>query len=171
MHLRTADPKPIIAEPDREFAMPSLFRRTVLRGLGVLVLAAHVAASPALAAEAPLAIKGYDPVAYFTDGKPTQGLPEIEYAWDEHRWRFASLDHRERFKADPVRYAPQFGNFCAMALSKGEVVVADPENWLISDDKLYVFGKPAPAGPVLFQQNLPENIDKANRNRAILPKP
>ena len=69
--------------------MPSLFRRTVLRGLGVLVLAAHVAASPALAAEAPLAIKGYDPVAYFTDGKPTRGLPEIEYAWDEHRWRFA----------------------------------------------------------------------------------
>ena len=44
------------------------------------------------------------------------------------------------FKADPVRYAPQFGNFCAMALAKGEVVVANPTNWLISDGKLYVFG-------------------------------
>ena len=111
------------------------------------------------------------PVAYFTIGSPTRGLPEIEYEWDEQSYRFASAEDRELFKADPVRYAPQFGNFCAMALSKGEVVVADPENWLISDDKLYVFGKPAPAGPVLFQQNLPENIDKANRNRAILPKP
>src|SRR6266446_4122172 len=74
-------------------------------------------------------------------------------------------------KADPARYAPQFGNFCAMALSKGEIVVADPENWLISDGKLYVFGKAAPAGPALFQQNLAENMAKANQNRPILPKP
>jgi hypothetical protein len=66
----------------------------------------------------PLAIKGYDPVAYFTDGKPTRGVPEIEYEWDGLRYRFSRADHRELFKADPARYAPQFGNFCAMALSK-----------------------------------------------------
>jgi hypothetical protein len=58
-----------------------------------------------------------------------------------------------------------------MALSKGEIVVADPENWLISDGKLYVFGQPALAGPALFQQNLAENIAKANQNRPILSKP
>jgi len=97
-------------------------------------------------------------------------LPAIEYEWDEHLWRFSSAEHRELFKADPVRYAPQFGNFCAMALSKGEIVVADPENWLISDSKLYVFGKPAPAGPALFQQHLADNIAKASQNRTILPK-
>jgi hypothetical protein len=57
-----------------------------------------------------------------------------------------------------------------LALSKGEVVVADPENWLISDRKLYIFAKPAPAGPGLFRQNLAENIAKANRKRSILPK-
>jgi hypothetical protein len=74
------------------------------------------------------------------------------------------------FKADPVRYAPQFGNFCAMALAKGEVVVANPQNWLISDGKLYVFGSPAPAGPELFQKDLAGNIKKANENRSILPK-
>ena len=118
----------------------------------------------------PLAIKGYDPVAYFTDGKPTAGVSTIEYEWDEHLWRFSSAEHRELFKADPVRYAPQFGNFCAMALSKGEIVVADPENWLVSDGKLYVFGKPAPAGPALFQQHLADNIAKASQNRPILPK-
>jgi len=72
--------------------------------------------------------------------------------------------------SDPVRYAPQFGNYCAMALSKGEVVVADPENWLINEGKLYIFGKPAPAGPALFTQNLEENIAKANQSRSILPR-
>jgi len=65
---------------------------------------------------------------------------------------------------------PRFGNFSAMALSKGEIVIADPENWLINDGKLYVFGKPAPAGPALFQQSLAENVAKANSNRSILPK-
>ena len=118
----------------------------------------------------PLAIKGYDPVAYFTLGKPTPGLPEIEYEWDERVWRFSSAEDRELFKVDPVRYAPQFGNYCAMALAKGKIVVANPENWLISDGKLYVFGDPAPRGPALFQQDLAENTTKANQNRSILPK-
>jgi hypothetical protein len=57
-----------------------------------------------------------------------------------------------------------------MALAKGEVVVANPENWLIRGGKLYVFGSPAPAGPVLFQKDLAGNIKKANQNRPILPK-
>ena len=57
-----------------------------------------------------------------------------------------------------------------MALSKGQIVVANPENWLISDGKLYVFGSPAPAGPELFQKDLAGNIVKANQNRPILPK-
>jgi hypothetical protein len=152
--------------------MSSFSRRSATRGFVLLGVACTMAARSgfATAEEQPLAIKGYDPVAYFTDGKPTQGLPEIEYEWDEHRYRFSNTEHRELFKADPVRYAPQFGNFCAMALSKGEIVVANPENWLISDGKLYVFGKAAPFGPVLFQQDLAANIAKANENRAILPK-
>ena len=149
---------------------PNLNRRSAV---GLVVLAAvyplATVIRPAIAQERPLAIKGYDPVAYFTDGKPVPGLPEIEYEWDELRFRFASAEHRERFKADPARYAPQFGNFCAMALSKGEIVVADPENWLISDGKLYVFGKPV--GPDLFGKDLVANVAKANHNRPILPKP
>ncbi|HEU0155849.1 MAG TPA: YHS domain-containing (seleno)protein, partial [Stellaceae bacterium] len=90
--------------------------------------------------------------------------------WDDYRWQFASAAHRDMFKADPVHYAPQFGNYCAMALSLGQVVVANPENWLISNGKLYVFGKPAPAGPALFEKHLAANITKANNNRSILPK-
>jgi hypothetical protein len=128
-------------------------------------------ASPSIAADKGLlAIKGYDPVAYFTLGKPAPGLPEFEHAWNEHLYRFSTAAHRELFKADPVRYAPQFNNFCAMALSKGELVEADPENWLISEGKLYVFGKPAPAGPAVFQKDLAGNIAKANQNRPLILK-
>lgn len=153
-----------------------LSRRTAVRLLTLaaaalpLALTAPGSTGFATAQTTPLAIKGYDPVAYFTAGKPTPGLAEFEHVWDEHRYRFASAANRDLFKAEPARYAPQFGNFCAMALAKGMVVVADPENWLISDGKLYVFGSPAPAGPALFQRDLTGNISKASDNRHMLPK-
>jgi YHS domain-containing protein len=150
--------------------MLSLSRRYALRFALLIAASPLMTSLPSVAGDVPLAIKGYDPVAYFTDGKPTRGLPEFEYQWDEHRYQFASAEHRNLFQADPVHYAPQFGNFCAMALALNQVVVANPENWLISDGKLYVFGKAAPAGPVLFQQDLSANIVKANQNRSILPK-
>jgi len=172
MKPRTSDSHPAIGKAPRELAVHSFSRRDAIHGFALLAAGATLAtaARSFAAEEVPLAIKGYDPVAYFTDGKPTPGVPAIEYEWDERRYRFASAGHRELFKADPVRYAPQFGNFCAMALAKGEIVVANPENWLISDGKLYVFGKSAPAGPALFQQNLAENIAKADQNRSILPQ-
>ena len=147
--------------------MLSLSRRSAIR---LSLLAAASALGPSIASRAaepaPLAIKGYDPVAYFTAGRPVPGSPDIELEWDESRYRFSSVENRELFKADPVRYAPQFANFCAMALSKGEIVEANPENWLISDGKLYVFGKTV--GPDLFRQNLTANIMKANQNRGLI---
>ena len=94
-----------------EALVTNFSRRSILIGLPILVTVA------AAAAERRLARKGYDPVSYFTDGKPTRGFPEIEYEWDGLRYRFARAEHRELFKAEPVRYAPQFGNFCAMALT------------------------------------------------------
>jgi hypothetical protein len=91
------------------------------------------------------------------------GDARFEWIWDEHRWHFASERHREMFKADPVRYAPQFNHFCAVALSRGEVKAGNPEYWLISDGRLYLFGKAA--GPALFRQDLPGSIEAARRNR------
>jgi YHS domain-containing protein len=163
---------PVVGKPHREFAVHNLSRRNTIRSFAWLAAGSALASTTQFVAaeEVPLAIKGYDPVAYFTDGKPVRGLLEIEYDWDERRYRFSSAEHRELFKADPVHYAPQFGNYCAMALAKGEIVVANPENWLINDGKLYVFGKAAPFGPALFQQDLAANITKANENRSILPK-
>ena len=147
--------------------MHDVSRRNAVGLVLLAVVSPFAAAIPSWAADnVPLAIKGFDPVAYFTDGKPVQGRPEIEYEWDESRYRFASAQHRELFKADPVRYAPQFANFCAMALSKGELVVANPQYWLVSDGKLYIFGKPE--GPALFRQELSSHIDKANQNRPLM---
>lgn len=124
---------------------------------------------PPVAAEtAPLAIKGYDPVAYFTVGKAVRGVPQIEHEWDEHRYRFSRAQHRELFQADPVRYAPQFAGLCAVSLSRGLIIEANPEYWLISDGKLYLFG--GPEGPKRFRQDLARNVAKANENRRLIPK-
>ena len=136
----------------------------LLAGLAALPL---LAAAPAASSGMRLGIKGYDPVAYFTLQRATPGRPQFEYSWDEHVWRFASAEHRELFMADPVRYAPQFANFCAVALARGELLPANPEYWLISDGKLYLFGKSK--GPGLFRQNLKQNIERANQHRSMLP--
>jgi len=145
-------------------------RREVIRGFVLPAASALVSMVPGhlAAQQTPLAIKGYDPVAYFTAGKPVRGRPDIAYQWDELRYLFSSAEHRELFRADPARYAPQFANFCAMALTKGQLDEADPENWLISDGKLYIFAKAAPMGPALFQQDLSGNIARANQNRSLI---
>lgn len=149
--------------------MHTLFRPDAIRLILLVAPALFAISMHAAAAESvPLAIKGYDPVAYFTTGEPARGLPDIEYEWDEHRYRFSRAEHRELFKADPVHYAPQFANFCAMALTRGELNEANPEYWLISDGKLYIFGKAI--GPSVFPKDLAENVAKANENRPLVLK-
>ena len=113
-----------------------MLRRTIL--LQGLALPA-VLAVPALAQERPLVLKGYDTVAYFTDGKPVQGTAEYEVVFDGQRYRFASAKHRELFKANPDKYAPQFSGLCAMNLSRGVRRESDPHLWVISNGSLYVF--------------------------------
>jgi hypothetical protein len=91
-----------------------------------------------------VAIKGYDTVAYFTDGKPIKGSGEFEFVWSDARWRFASAAHRDMFAADPERYAPQYGGYCAGAMKTGGTSVANPVIWTIVDGKLYIFADPGP---------------------------
>ncbi len=123
-------------------------------------------------AEERLAIKGYDPVAYFTESRPMKGDPRFEYEFDDMIYRFARARHLDIFKSDPDRYLPQYGNLCTAALSKGFKVTSDPNNWLIHDGKLHLFGKPI--GPGLMRQD-PEGMKKrANENLpnvAHLPTP
>ncbi|MDJ0958014.1 MAG: YHS domain-containing (seleno)protein [Arenicellales bacterium] len=85
-----------------------------------------------------VAIKGYDTVAYFTENQAIKGSPEFVHSWRDAKWHFVNAEHRDLFAADPERYAPQFGGFCALGISKGKAVAADPEAWTIVDGKLYM---------------------------------
>ena len=88
-----------------------------------------------------VAILGYDPVAYFTDGHAVQGSPEINQKWLGATWYFASAEHRDAFAAAPMSYAPQYGGFCAGSMSVGNVTDnIDPNSFRIIDGKLYLFG-------------------------------
>ncbi len=85
------------------------------------------------------AIKGYDAVAYFTEGKPVKGDAAHEFTWRGGNWRFASQANLDKFKAEPEKYAPQYGGWCAFAMSdRGRTVRIDPEAWHIHDGKLYL---------------------------------
>jgi hypothetical protein len=118
---------------------------------------------PSVAGEK-VAIKGYDPVAYFTEGRPTMGTSEYEASWNGVRWRFATAAHRDLFVSDPERYSPQFGGLCAWGVAIGKHHDAAPESWAIVDGKLYLtYGK---AQSEKLQANLAENISKANENWA-----
>lgn len=85
-----------------------------------------------------LAIKGYDPVAYFEDGRPVKGDAAYEYQWRGATYRFSSAAHRDAFKQDPARYTPQYGGFCAYGVSEGHTAPVDPEAWSIVGGKLYL---------------------------------
>ena len=93
-----------------------------------------------------LALKGYDPVAYFTEKRPMVGNPQYQHQWDGAVYRFASAKHLELFKADPDRYLPQYKNWCAASVARGEKVHGNPEWWLVVDGRLYLFGKPIGPG-------------------------
>lgn len=85
-----------------------------------------------------LAVDGHDVVAYFTRGEPVEGSAEHSTEWNGAEWRFASAEHLERFRADPERYAPAYGGFCAYAVAEGDTAAGDPQYWAIHDDRLYL---------------------------------
>ena len=110
-----------------------------------LTLALLVAlAAPALAGSPPIfsrdgkvAINGYDPVSYF-DGKPTPGKAEFAATHQGAEWHFASPANRDRFRADPARFTPQYGGYCAYGVSQGYAVKTEPDAWTVVDGKLYL---------------------------------
>lgn len=110
------------------------------------------------------AIKGYDPVAYFTDGKPVKGDPGITFDWHGAAWHFATAAHRDLFIGNPEKYAPQYGGYCAYGWAQGYAVKIDPEAWAIVDGKLYLnydLGVQAD-----WNQKQAEYIQKADQNWA-----
>lgn len=84
------------------------------------------------------AVSGYDTVAYFTEGKPVKGSKEFSTEYKGAKWLFSSAENQAKFEADPVAYAPQYGGYCAWAVSQGSTASGDPKQWAIVDGKLYL---------------------------------
>lgn len=83
------------------------------------------------------AIKGYDPVAFFKESKPVKGSDKFQYKWKDATWFFSTSENLEAFKADPEKYAPQYGGYCAYGTSQGHKAPTQTDTWTVANDKLY----------------------------------
>jgi YHS domain-containing protein len=103
-----------------------------------LLSGAALAQQPDVFSDRNGAIRGYDPVAYFTQRAPVKGAREFTHVWRGATWHFASAENRDRFAADPARYAPQYGGYCAYGVAHGYAPPIDPAAWSIVDGRLYL---------------------------------
>lgn len=109
-----------------------------------------------------VAIRGYDPVAYFTVSKAVQGDPTISHAWLGAHWYFSNEKHRKLFAENPVSYAPQYGGHCSDGLAYNTITVnIDPDAWRIIDGKLYLNYDQGAAAEL---EEIPGQIDRADAN-------
>ena len=109
-----------------------------------------------------VAVGGYDPVAYFTDKKPVPGKADITFVHEGATWRFATAANRDAFRADPARYAPQYGGHCAWAVANGYTAKGDPQAWTIAGGKLYLnYNKGVQKD---WEKNIPVNVAKGDAN-------
>ena len=120
--------------------------RKLLLAAGLLLSLLLLPAAVTHAADKPVytgffssvAVGGYDAVAYFTENQPVKGDSRFSYDYKGAQWHFASAANRDRFIAEPERYAPQYGGYCAWAVSEGSTASADPRLWKIVGGKLYL---------------------------------
>lgn len=108
------------------------------------------------------AIKGIDPVAYFTEGKPTKGTRKYTYEWNGAEWRFSSEENLALFQENPEKYSPQFGGYCAWAVSQGYTASINPDAWTIVNEKLYL--NYSLSVQKKWSKDIPGNIEKAEKN-------
>jgi YHS domain-containing protein len=147
-------------------------RRLALAGIvaaGALAALPAGAEKPDIFAPDGIAVRGYDVVAYFTLGKPTPGKAEFSHAWKGATWRFANAAHRDAFKAEPAKYAPQYGGYCAYGVSQGVAVPVDPTAWRIVEGKLYLNFNASVQ--TKWAQDIPGYVGTADKNwPAVLKK-
>lgn len=135
---------------------------------GMVLIAACLLASgaqalqPINAERGGIAIKGYDPVAYFTASEATKGKSKISHTWNGAIWYFTSEENRDLFAEAPTEYAPQYGGYCAYAVSNGSTATVDPKAWKIVDGKLYLnFSSRIQKK---WEADIPGHIEAADRN-------
>lgn len=109
-----------------------------------------------------IAVGGYDPVSYFSADGPVKGSADYSLTYKGAEWHFATAGNRDAFNKDPERYAPQYGGYCAWAVSQGSTAKGDPENWKIVNGKLYLnYNSDIQKR---WERNIPENIQAGDRN-------
>lgn len=144
-----------------------LTRRTLILGTFALPVAGTIL-RPALAEEAEVfapggaAISGYDPVAYFTLHQPVAGEASHALRWRGATWYFASAANMEAFEMNPAAYAPQYGGYCAYAVSRGSLSASSPEAFTIHDGRLYLNSSTAIRS--VWSEDMDRNIRKADAN-------
>lgn len=108
------------------------------------------------------AVKGYDPVAYFLQGKPVQGHKEIAFLYKGATYLFSSTENREIFRKTPLQYIPQYNGYCAWAVKQGYIADINPKAWVISQSRLFLnYNR---TYQKRFEKNLQENIKQADVN-------
>ncbi|GMV59851.1 MAG: hypothetical protein AMXMBFR72_29440 [Betaproteobacteria bacterium] len=108
------------------------------------------------------ALRGYDAVAYFKQGKPVKGSPQHRVEYKGSAFHFSSQENRDAFAADPARYAPQYGGYCAFGVAGGYKAATDPAAFSIIGDKLYLnYNREVQAQ---WRANVPGFVAKADRN-------
>lgn len=140
------------------------------QGFAVAALASFISVGTAHAAdeffianaEKNIAINGYDPVAYHTVGAPTKGNAEFKYEYNDVVWKFSSAENKAAFKADPAKFAPAYGGWCAVGTSKGKKVPTQPHLFKVVDGQLYL--NSSDGAQSLFLENETGTIDKADTN-------
>lgn len=148
-------------------------RRATLLAVAVLVLTVPFSLTPAVAQQSRppavftgivtgVAVGGYDAVGYFSEGKPVPGKADITHEHGGATWRFSSAANRDAFKADPGKYAPQYGGHCAWAVANGYTAKGDPNAWTIAGGKLYLnYNKSVQKG---WEQDIVGNVKKGDTN-------
>jgi YHS domain-containing protein len=141
-------------------AIVSLLALSALVGSSALAADEVNTSAGLTAAGAPLALHGFDPVGYFSDGRPTQGRADLAAVHDGATYYFASPQNLEAFEANPERYAPAFGGFCAFGVSVGKKFDGDPRFWKIEGDRLYLNLNQEIAS--MFEKDVPGTVAKAD---------
>lgn len=147
----------------------NLTRRVLLAGLLAAPLITGLGSGLGTVAEAMpvnasggIAIEGYDPVAYFKQSRPVKGSAQFTATHDGATWRFSSAANRDAFAASPAAFAPQYGGYCAWAVSKGSTAKIDPAAWKVVGGKLYLNYSKGVQGR--WVQDIPGNIKKGDAN-------
>jgi YHS domain-containing protein len=132
------------------------------RAIGLILLCGQAAFAGDFFESDGLALRGYDPIAYFEINAPTPGRPEHSAVYRGSKFLFASAANREKFAANPERYSPQYGGFCALGTANGYKVSTQPDAFKVVDGKLYFNYDRKVLG--LWSKDIPGYVAKADVN-------